>query len=95
MIVFIVLNSLFDELLIETHLHFHLCDQLLIYIQFFGVKTEILIFWLMHKIKRVSTDAVNVDSFFRISHKELGYHIFRVSRKKFRQSIFSRKNLFV
>ena len=70
MIVFIVLNSLFNKLLIETHLDLHLCYQLLIHVEFFCVETKILIFRLMHQVKRVSADVINVNSLFRISHEK-------------------------
>ena len=67
---FIVLNSLFDKLLIESHLDLHFCNQLLVHVQFLRMETEILIFRLMRQVKRVSTDSINVDSLFRISHKK-------------------------
>ena len=67
---FIVLNSLFDKLLIESHLNFHFCHQLLVHVKFFRMETEILIFRLVHQVKRVSTDAIYIDSLFRIRHKK-------------------------
>ena len=67
---FIVLNSLFDKLLIESHLDLHFCNQLLVHVQFLRMETEVLILGLVRQVKRVSTDSINVDSLFRISHKK-------------------------
>ena len=67
---FIVLNSLFDKLLIESHLDFHFCNQLLVHVQFLRMETEVLILGLVRQVKRVSTDSINVDPLFRISHKK-------------------------
>jgi hypothetical protein len=40
------------------------------------METEVLILWLMHLVKRMSTDAINVNTLFRISHKKFSYHVF-------------------
>lgn len=78
MVMFVVLDSLVNKLLIKTHLSFHFCHEFLIYAEFFRMVAKVLIFRLMHLVKWMSSNSVDIYPLLRIRNKKLLYHIFCV-----------------
>ena len=65
----VVLNRPFNRLDAKTKRGFHLRNEFLIDTARHRVVVEVVVLWLVQTVPRVLLEALNVDSFVRISHK--------------------------
>lgn len=84
-VVFVVLDRLFDQLLTEAHLLLHLHDELCVDIKLLGVVGKVIDLRLVELVKGVTPQPIDVDAVFRVGHKDLTEDVLCLRRQKLRK----------
>lgn len=95
MVVFIVLDRLFDQILAEAHLLLHLHDKLCVDIKLLGVVGKVIDLRLVKLVKGMTPQSINVDAVFRVGHKDLPEDVLCLRRQKLWKLIVGRQDLLV